>query len=451
MRRACWPILQFLLVAAATACTASESPTSPPVALAQLSSAAGHSVEVLEVRSFTLDDRRWLVVLARVDRPDGGRTYVQWMPPDKPGPRPLVVVTAPYQIVDWTGEEVDSRWAGYAPSPSGLYLDRDGPGFDGKAEIYAEHKTPEQTASESIPHLINDAGVLVVFGRFYAGGSVRDEVADMAAGMWLAPRLPQADPTRVGVWGGSWGGFEALWAAREAEAELPARAVAALYPVSDFPGLVTRAANATGVFATLFPAYLRRVYAATGGPPWQPGTDYQGLRTEDLCGRLPETLVLHDDGDTIIPVAHTEALAARCGVAPLYWPRLTPGDSTVWTHGPLLDGPTPQAVTLYSLAFLHLRLAPPEQPFVIELYSEASLGDHLQLLRQAQLAGRDISYAVPRLYDLMDPRLWLWDPSTCAATGCPIEPGAVVIGRWYQRLWGETSSAKAAVLGALAR
>ncbi len=65
-------------------------------------------------------------------------------------------------------------------------------------------------------HLWNDASVLVVFGRFYAGGSVRDDVADMAAGMWLAAELPSTDRTRIGLWGGSWGGFEALFAAQQA-------------------------------------------------------------------------------------------------------------------------------------------------------------------------------------------------------------------------------------------
>lgn len=430
----------MLPIAALLACAASEEPgSSREDALATELSALGtegYAVDVMEVRSFALGARQWLIVLVRLTRPDGGHTYAQWMPPDREGARPLVMTTAPYHVVSWTQEEIDVRWSSYAPSARGTYLDVDGPGFDGEAEIYAQRSTPEEVAAESMGHLINDFGALVVFGRFYAGGSVRDDVADMAAGMWLAPRLPQVDVARIGVWGGSWGGFEALWAAREADLALPARAVAALYPVSDFPSMVTRMQEATGLHARLFPPYLRRVDAGTGGPPSQPGANFVGLRAEDLCGRLPETLVLHDEADTIIPVAHTRALVARCGVAPLYWPRLEPADPSVWSHGPLTDGPGPQAVALHAYVFLHSRLLTPEQPYLLELYDEASLGEHLRLLHQAQLAGRDITYALPRVQELMAPKLWLWDPSACATTGCPVEPGATVVSRWYRRWWG---------------
>ncbi len=63
----------------------------------------------------------------------------------------------------------------------------------------------------------------------------------MAAGMWFAAEQPQVDRTRVGIWGGSWGGFEALFAAQQADARARPRAVAALYPPSDFADWVGHA------------------------------------------------------------------------------------------------------------------------------------------------------------------------------------------------------------------
>ncbi len=414
--------------------------TAPSAALAAFPApaAAGYRVQLLQSRPFAIDARTWTLHLVRITRPDGGRTYVQWMPSDKPGPRPLVVITNPYDSVDWSGEALDARWRTYQPQPSGQFLDRDGPGFDGTTLISYYRKTPEELGGEAMPHLFNDFGVLFVHGRYYAGGSVRDDIADMAAGMWFAAEQPQVDRARIGIFGGSWGGFEALYAAQQADPRARPRAIAALYPPSDFADIIGHFLSRTGLAATALIPYVRRIYAATGGPPTQAGTNYSGLRKADLCASLPETLIPHDELDNLVPVSQTRALAATCPtVSPLYWPRPTTPDPAATDHGPIAAEAAPQSSGLWSLLFLHLRLMPPEQPYLIEFYSPASLREHLRTIHAAQWAGRDIGYILPRIDELADPRVYLVDLATCAApTGCTFERGYDVIVRIIDEIWG---------------
>ena len=417
---------------AAAALTARAAAATPRAVAA----ATGYSLEVVGTEVFVSDTRAWPLILVRIHRPDGGRTYVQWIPSDKPGERPLVVSTDPYDGVPWSGEALDARWATYQPDASGMYLDRDGPGFDGAATIVYHHRAPAQIAEEMLPHLWNDFGALVVFGRYYAGGSVRDDIADMAAGMWLASLLPHVDRGRIGVWGGSWGGFEALYAAQQAQPHARPRVVAALYPPIDFAEMVGHFATRTGAARTFLAPYVRRITAATGGLPSQPGADYRGLRTADLCDGLPDdTLVLHDEHDNLVPVAQSQALTATCGASALYWPRTGAPDPSVVDHGPLSYEAAPSSIALYSMTYLHLRLLPPEQPFLLEFYAPSALRDHLRTIHAAQAAGRDISYVLPRINDLADPRVYLIDLAACGANGCPVEPGAVVISRIIDEIW----------------
>ena len=170
--------------------------------------AGGYRVEPLGESSFTEDGRTWTEARFRVVRPDGRATYVQWIPSDRPGPRPVVVATMPYAGITWTGEALDARWAGY-PLTAGQHLDVDGPGFDGTGLIVYDPTPLAAVIDQSRLHRLNDCATLLVYGRFYAGGDVRDDVADMAAGMWFLAEQANVDRARVGVFGGSWGGYMA--------------------------------------------------------------------------------------------------------------------------------------------------------------------------------------------------------------------------------------------------
>lgn len=129
--------------------------------------------------TFESDGRSFPVQLVRLIRPDGARTYVQWIASDRPGPRPVVVSTDPYGGIDWTGEAVELRWAGRA---AGVYEDVDGPGYDGSAPIVYYPTTPTAASEQELPHL-----------RWRA----RDRLAVVGAG---GPGPHGRDARRAGRW-----------------------------------------------------------------------------------------------------------------------------------------------------------------------------------------------------------------------------------------------------------
>ncbi len=353
----------------------------------------------------------------------------------------------PYAGIDWTGEEIDTRWAGY-PLTAGRHLDVDGPGFDGSAMIVYDPTSIARADDQAHLHLLNDFAVALVYARFYTGGSVRDDIEDMRAGMWFVAEqaATEVDHTRIGVFGGSWGGFLALYASAFADPRARPRVTVAEFPPADFATLEPHFHAVTGEALQYLQPYLRRIHAATGGAPGDPGADYTGLRAADLCAGLPDaTLVLHDEHDNLVPVAQSEALIAACGGDAVYWRRTGAIDVSAWSHGPLLAEPGFPSVSTYALDYLGLGLAPPTQAIVLSAYAPEALAAHLATVHAAQLAGRDVAFAAPRLRELADPRLYLLD-----ATDGALHPGAEVAAAAVNATWGTHETAQS-IAAALAR
>ena len=380
----------------------------------------GYRATVLRMGSFVNDGHTYPVVFARVDRPDGGRTYVQWVASDQAGPRGAVLATLPYVGVDWTGEEVDTRWSQY-PIANGLHLDVDGPDFDGKSVIVYEKQSPTEVSAQGALHLVNGLSTLFVFGRFYAGGSVREYVEDMRAGTFFLAEQANVDRARIGVFGASWGGFEALYASAYADPRIRPTVTVAAFPPSDFPSWSTHAQTRSEPASGILVPYVHRILVGVKGG------DYTGLRATDLCAGLPKaTFLLHDAHDNLVPVTQSQELARRCGADTLFWPRsgaLDPGDGT---HGPLRaevpDAKVPTWYT-YALVYLHSHLVPAEQPLV-EAVQERALVAQLTNLRAAQLRGEDVSYAAPRLRELLRPSFLDFE-SNAVSTGRELVARAV--------------------------
>jgi hypothetical protein len=446
------PALHLLWSLATLAACGAGSGDSPDAAMsadatAPVDAAPGYAAAELSTAPYVdaSAGRSWTNHLVRITRPDGARTYVQYIPSDKPGPRPLVVLTMPYAGIDWTGEAIDARWAGYTLT-GGRHLDVDGPGFDGSAMIVYDPTSIAQADDQAHLHLLNDFAVALVYGRFYTGGSVRDDIEDTRAGMWFVAERPatEVDHARIGVFGASWGGFEALYASAYADPRARPRVTVAEFPPADFTTLEPHFLAVTGDAYTYLQPYLRRIHAATGGAPSDPGADYSGLRTADLCAGLPaDTLVLHDEHDNLVPVAQSEALIAACGGDAVYWRRTGPIDPSLWSHGPLLSEPVFPSASTYALDYLALHLAPPGQQIVLSAYAPDALTAHLATVHAAQQAGRDVLFAAPRLRELADPRLYALDLTTGT-----LRPGAEVAATAVNTTWGthETAQTIAATL-----
>jgi hypothetical protein len=397
-----------------------------------------YRAEVLQSLTFTRDGRSFPVELVKVTRPDGKPTYVHWIHSDKPAPWPIVVSTDPYGGVAWSDDPIDARWSA---RPAGLYDDTEQPDFDGSAQVTYQPTTIDSVNDGEYIHLLNNNAALHIHGRFYAGGSVGDDIEDMKAGMWFLAEQASVDRSRVGVWGGSWGGFESAYASALGDRRVAPTVTVALYPPVDFSEWLPYGhARAEPTYSAL-EGHRRRIEATTGPVAT---ADFTGLRYADLCPGLPDaTLVLHDELDNLVPIRQSEQLRAQCGADAIYWRRATEPDPAAGTHGPLLEEPTYPSAYTYALAYLYRHLAP-AGPWITAV-SRPALVAHLTTVRQAQMRGEDTSFAAPRLRDLTHAQMFALD----FAQPAQLATGAEVVATAVNAVWG-TSYTMANIDAALA-
>jgi hypothetical protein len=402
----------------------------------------GLVVTVLGTGQAEAGGQLWQYQLLRLQEPGKAPTYAQWFPPRASGVSPTMMLTRPYDGISWSGEAVDAKWAARGP---GFHPDDSEPHYHaGSSSIVYAPGAPELITAEAFFYLFHDFGVLAVFGRFYAGGDIQNDRDDMHAGMLFLAQAPGVDRSRIGIHGGSWGGFEALYAAADAPAESRPKVGVALFPLSDFarqldyvfnivPSRVTEPA-VLGHYAAFFEPYLRRVFATTGGPPGAPGTDYSRWTREHLASTLSVPfLVLHEDWDTLVPVEQTWTLAALMGprMTPLYFQHREPVDWNTrdLSHGPLMST-YGSVVETVSLGYLLTELGRPTQ-FLVVPFTEVTLVTWLWDVRVLQWYGHDVSAVAPRLRELTDPRVLLFEPSSGKVVA-----GAEWVAAGVNALWG---------------
>ncbi|MCP3104589.1 S9 family peptidase [Myxococcus sp. K15C18031901] len=408
--------LGWALLACSSAPSPSPSTGTPPDTSGGTSSKL--TVTVLATGQAEAWGMQWPYQLLRLQEDGKAAAYAQWFPPRKEGTWPAMLLTRPYDGISWTGEAVDAKWAARG---AGLHPDDSEPHYhEGSSVIAYAPVTPEAVAAESFFFLYHDFGVLAVFGRFYAGGDLQNDVDDMHAGFSFLAQAPGVDRSRVGIHGGSWGGFEALYAAASAPAEVRPRVGVALYPLSDFTRqqdylsavVPSRVSDPVvrSQYSMFFEPYLRRVFATTGGTPGASGVDSTRWTHEYLAAAVDTPfLVIHEDWDSLIPVEQTRELASRLGqrLTPLYFqhPGAADWDTRALDHGVLVSR---YGHTLDTLATSHLltRLGGDTQPLYVPVL-QSSLVEWLREVRALQASGRDVSDVAPRLRELTDPRVTL--------------------------------------------
>jgi hypothetical protein len=194
------PLLSSALSLACVACGTSAAPTDAgptedasaveDSAPADAAGPAEWSFEILETRTVTALEMPREAHLVRASRPDGARSYLLYLPVARAG-APMVVFTQPYAGIDWTGEDLDARWAARGP---GTHPDDEAPGYDGDDLIAYEPQSPQQATDASIVWLANQVAVVHAYGRFYAGGSIEDDALDAAAPYHFARTRDELDP-----------------------------------------------------------------------------------------------------------------------------------------------------------------------------------------------------------------------------------------------------------------
>jgi len=385
----------------------------------------------------------------RLRRGEGAAGYAQWYPPATDGGTgPVLVLAQPYAGIDWTGEAVDERWAARGP---GAFPDEDGPDFDSalSSNIGYDPLTIDEAGDQAFVWGFHGIGVLLLFGRFYAGGDVANDIEDMTLGFDFLATRDDVDPSRVGIMGGSWGGFEALYGAAYAREDLRPTVGVALYPVSDFEA---ERRFATQVLAgrytqpssreasvTFFEPYLRRIdatVARNGG--------FAGLRAEDIASRITgDFLVVHEDWDTLVSFEQSTRLVelAPDRFEPLWLLHEgppEPWDQALNTHGLLLGGPAGGGIYPFVWAHLLTHLGGAGQDLLVP-WDPASFRALLELMRARQAEGKDLGFLAPRLAMLCDPRVSTFDLGAQVTA-----PGPETLAAELNAVWGSNFDGPAA-------
>lgn len=404
-------------------------------------------VEVLLEATYTTPDITIPYQLLKLTAQGAAPTYAQWFPPlPEEGKRPVMLVTRPYDGIDWTDDPVDAKWAARG---AGAYPDDDEPSYGtGSSQIGYTPLTHQKAAEEVVIYRLHKMGALFVYGRYYAGGSVWNDVDDMTAGLAFLGQHPAVDTANIGIFGASWGGFEAVYGAAYAPAGAVPKVGVALAPLALMDQqleYLQQILPQSGIsselltqYQTFFEPYVRRIYASTGGAPDAAGSDYSFWDADALAQRTTtDFLLIHDEWDTLVPFVQSATLHEKNPQQfhPLFMYQESPRDFNVlpMSHGPMLtlENHFPAIYSIfYSYALTRL-LSPSETVWVV--FDPASIRLLFESLRQYQLAGKDVSWAAPLLVDLCQPNVTVIDASAATWT---TKMGAQLVAEELNAVWG---------------
>ncbi len=425
MKKIVPPFLLLWLLLVICACADPSGRDEPPAAPYPFCTDAALTVEKLDTRTVTREGQDYEYWLLRLQGPGYEPSYAQFFPPPSGTASPCILQTMPYDFIDWTGEEEDVT----------------------ACAAHGGSTTPDSMVEQAYLHLHNGFGALFVYGRFYRGGSIVNDVNDMLWGLKFLEQESLALNDRIGVTGASWGGFEGLYACAYAPEAVRPVAASILYPVSDFslwysyagfPESYIISDGVRTVYEVFFSPYLERISAATGGAPTEGGSDYSYFTGDELAGRLRTgTLIIHDGWDTLVPMGGTVNLAAACGsyIHPFYLLHDSPIDYETFglSHGELQGGGSSSpAYFTWQLLYLYKALAG-ETRNILVFYDPERLRSFCAYVREYADKGFDMDWAAERFLDFFDQRIQLYN-----ITDVTLDDSAEVITSEINLAWGGT-------------
>lgn len=409
------------------------------------------TVEILQEATYSSGDTSYPYQLLKLQAAGAEPTYAQWFPPSpEDGKRPVMLVTRPYDGIDWSGDPIDQKWAARG---AGAYDDDNEPSFGpGSSQIAYTPVAHLKAAEEAAMYRIHKMGALFVYGRYYAGGSIWNEVDDMTTGLAFLAQRQDVDTANIGVFGGSWGGFEAVYAAAYAPEGVVPKVGVALAPLALMDQqleYLTQILPSSGAsqeiinqYETFFEPYVRRIFASTGGAPGEPGSDYSFWNADALSQRTQtDFLLVHDEWDTLVPFVQSQTLHEKNpGVFhPFFMYQEAPRDfgTLPMSHGVMLtiEGKLPAFYTFF-FSYAFTRMLPTNES-IWALYDPESIRLFFESVRGYQVAGRDVSWVPPLLIDLCQPNVTAVDAS---ATTWTTKLGAQLVADELNAVWGTSVS-----------
>ncbi|MEJ5999100.1 alpha/beta hydrolase family protein [Paucibacter soli] len=438
LRRALILASLFLLFA----CGGGSGPgTSEPAA-----GASDPTVDVLSSGSFR---GKYSYQRLRLTLPGRMPAYAIWFP--APGASvatrsAAVLLADAYGGIDWTGERVDLGALQRAGSELFVMLeDIYGPGAGSPPTLYApyDYSRLDDAAGAALPYLINGVAVIVVYQRFYAGGSLQNDIDDTLAGLAFLQAQPSVDGQRIAVWGSSYGGSLALHAAAAAPVGAAPAFGALSTPLVDYAQFEPyarwqEAAHSDPGKAILRLEPFRRRVEAAATPASGPA-DYAPYGSGFLVQRLKtKFLFIHDSFDTISPLLQANAL--YFGTPGRHQVFIYPhqGQSLDWshfdiTHAPVQPGFDEASAILFSQAYLLTRLVSGSVTEILLPRLPTLDVSLFAYLRAQQEQGYDAtSFLLPRLLELCDARIRLVDYQDDFAAR---ESGAHFVAGLLQTYW----------------
>lgn len=445
----------FLLLIASTliACggggASDISPANPPP--------LSDSGEVLLTGTYVQSSGTWIYQNLRLPNKSGGYAYAQYFQANGVGPHPVIVITKPYAGIDWTGEEVDNRWAAQYSThlaggggPSMCSADVDGPDYDSQTSsptCYTSFNA-EESGDAAFFYLFNNFSVLMTYGRFYAGGSAENDIEDVVAGLRFLGTRSEIDSNQIGVIGGSWGGFQTLYAALNAPAGVRPAVAVPIYPVSDFFGLVNFintdlpvlvSAPVLTQYNQFYDPYLRRFFASAGKAP---NTNYNGYTLDDLSALVDMPMLIpHDDGDTILPAKFSHNFANANSLVEGFWYKrmdAAPWETEITKHGEIGNFIIASSHSTFTTSYLFSKLNNLGQNLYIP-YGEQDMQLFFNEIRTYQLEARDVSWLTPRLIELCDSTIFMYELSP--GNAAPVSNGAEYVAQSLNSVWNTTLTA----------
>ena len=363
----------------------------------------GSDYIVLKSFDVTVDDDTWKVELIKLPLPDGSYTYAQWIKANVDGLQPVAVSTMPYDLIDWTGEQIDE------------YI----------ADNYPDFVLDPETLTKGVAGILkNGVGTLFTFGRFYTGESLQNDIDDTVAGLEFLAKLDYIDKSKIAINGISWGGMQALHAAARAPEELKIVSVVAFAPPSDL-GELDYYANQTipqivtddslkEKYANFYKNYIDRIKLTTGGHVWEDERAFYPFSNEYLAENInteTDILIPHDTWDTIVPVDVTYDLInltkGQIDTGALLYPHAEKYDINTQAVG---HGAGLMALlnTPFQSIFNYVRLKGDSRDEIVINYSYDNLMVYVGKLQDVLSKTGDlgqVTYIEHRLTEMSDPRI----------------------------------------------